>query len=177
MAICFCQSFIIRKILIKASFYYLIPIKLGAIFIGMRINWRNITAIVIGMLAGSIVNMGVIEIGSMLIPAPNGVDIENFESIKAHIHLYQPSQFLFPFIAHCIGTFITVWLFMFIASTRYPIRYVNMFGTLFFLCGVYMVYILPAPIWFNLLDLTIAYFPMAYLGYQFSIRKEKVPIQ
>jgi hypothetical protein len=28
-----------------------------------------------------------------------------------------------------------------------------------------MAYILPAPLWFNLLDLTLAYFPMGLLGY------------
>jgi hypothetical protein len=32
--------------------------------------------------------------------------------------------------------------------------------------GVYMVNILPSPMWFNVLDLGLAYFPMAFLGYR-----------
>ena len=138
----------------------------------MQMNWRNILALLVGIVAGSCFNMGVLEIGSKLIPAPEGVDIGNFESIKTQIHLYQPNQFLFPFLAHALGTFTGVWVFMLLAKTRYPIRYVIVFGSFYFIGGLSMVLILPSPLWFNILDLTLAYFPMAYLGNKLSIKKE-----
>jgi hypothetical protein len=38
-------------------------------------------------------------------------------------------------------------------------------GAFFFLGGLYMVSILPAaPLWFDVLDLALAYFPMAWAG-------------
>jgi hypothetical protein len=42
---------------------------------------------------------------------------------------------------------------------------------LFFAGGLYMVFILPAPLWFDLTDLIIAYFPMAFIGYKLAKRK------
>nr|WP_298002096.1 hypothetical protein [uncultured Flavobacterium sp.] len=39
-------------------------------------------------------------------------------------------------------------------------------GTLFFVGGVTMILQLPqSPMWFNVTDLLLAYFPMAYLGF------------
>jgi len=39
-------------------------------------------------------------------------------------------------------------------------------SALFFIAGVYMVTSFPSPLWFNIVDLGLAYFPMAYLGYR-----------
>jgi hypothetical protein len=34
----------------------------------------------------------------------------------------------------------------------------------FFIGGFFMVLKLPSPVWFNVIDLVFAYFPMAWLG-------------
>jgi hypothetical protein len=39
-----------------------------------------------------------------------------------------------------------------------------LFAGLFFLGGLQMVIALPAPLWMEALDLTVAYFPMAWLA-------------
>lgn len=141
----------------------------------MNTKLRNFFSLLIGAFAGSWSNMGVLKLGSHLIPAPKGVDISNVESIKSHIHLYEPKDFLFPFLAHSLGTFIAVWVFMLIAKTQFPIRFVIGFGCLFFIGGLSMVWMLPgAPMWFTILDLGLAYFPMAYLGYKASIKTVSV---
>ncbi len=90
------------------------------------------------------------------------------------MHLYQPNQFLFPFLAHGLGTFIGVWVCLLLAKTAYPMRYVIGIAACYFIGGLSMVWMLPAPIWFNVLDLTMAYFPMALLGYQLAFKKVEI---
>jgi hypothetical protein len=45
---------------------------------------------------------------------------------------------------------------------------------LFFFGGAYMVSVLPAPIWFNVLDLVVAYFPMMYLAQWMVAKRRKI---
>jgi hypothetical protein len=49
---------------------------------------------------------------------------------------------------------------------------VMLIASLFFVGGIYMVMLLPSPLWFNLTDLILAYFPMAYLGYYLLKKKQ-----
>jgi hypothetical protein len=45
-----------------------------------------------------------------------------------------------------------------------------MVGFLFFVGGVIMIFILPSPLWFDALDLGLAYIPMAWFGYKMAYR-------
>jgi hypothetical protein len=137
----------------------------------MKTRIRNIAATFIAVFAGSWSNMGVLKLGANILPAPDGVDINNIESIKSNIHLYQPIDFLFPFLAHALGTFIAVVVFMLLAKTQYAFRYALAFASLFFIGGLSMVMLLPAPMWFNITDLLLAYFPMALLAYWLMNKK------
>jgi hypothetical protein len=49
---------------------------------------------------------------------------------------------------------------------------VMLIASLFFAGGIYMVMLLPSPLWFNLTDLILAYFPMAFLGYYLLKKKQ-----
>jgi uncharacterized membrane-anchored protein YitT (DUF2179 family) len=77
-----------------------------------------------------------------------------------------PEHFLFPFLAHAIGTLISaVLISRFLKSQQFVFS--MMAGILFLMAGVAMVIMLPGtPIWFILVDLIGAYIPMAYLGYK-----------
>lgn len=65
---------------------------------------RNILAVVAGMIFGSIVNMGIIMISGSIIHPPAGADVTTIEGLKASMHLFEPQHFIFPFLAHAIGT-------------------------------------------------------------------------
>ena len=67
---------------------------------------RNVLAVIAGLIVGAIVNMALVMVGGALIPAPAGVDVTNVESIRASIHLFEAKHFVFPFLAHAIGTLI-----------------------------------------------------------------------
>jgi len=124
---------------------------------------KNILAVITGLILGGIVNMGIIMISGSIIPPPEGVDPSDMESIKESMHLYGPHHFIFPFLAHALGTFVGAFLAAMIAATH-KIKFALVIGFFFFLGGLYMVFVLPSPTWFTVLDLAGAYIPMAWLG-------------
>jgi hypothetical protein len=125
---------------------------------------RNILAVMIGIFAGAIVNGAIIKVGSSLIPLPNGIDPNNFESLKAAIPNFEPNQFLFPFLAHSIGTLVGAFITSLVSSSN-KLYLALLIGFVFFVGGIYMISILPSPIWFSVLDAVGSYFPMAWIGY------------
>ncbi|HTN17867.1 MAG TPA: hypothetical protein VL092_09320 [Chitinophagaceae bacterium] len=66
---------------------------------------KNLIAVITGIIIGSIVNMALISVSSAVIPPPHGVDMKTAEGLKAAMHLLEPRHFVFPFLAHALGTF------------------------------------------------------------------------
>ena len=124
---------------------------------------RNIIAVLVGVVSGSILNGAIINISGSIIPPPAGVDITTEEGLKASIHLFEPINFLMPFLAHALGTFVGALICVIIAVSHH-LKLALGVGSLFLVGGIMMVTMLPSPIWFNVLDLVAAYIPMAYLA-------------
>jgi hypothetical protein len=130
---------------------------------------RLIIAIVLGFAAGSAVNMGLILVSGSVIPPPAGADVTTTEGLKASMHLMEPKHFLFPFLAHALGTLVGAFVATLLTpgGSRGPAYAV---GTLFFLGGCAAAYMLPAPAWFNAVDLILAYGPPTLLGHWLALR-------
>ncbi|MFD0962695.1 hypothetical protein [Pseudofulvibacter geojedonensis] len=128
---------------------------------------KNILAVIVGIVIGGMFNMGLIMISGSIIPPPGGVDPSNMESLKANIHLFEAKHFIFPFIAHALGTLVGAFLTTKIAATNH-LKMALIIGFWFLLCGIMAANMLPAPMWFNALDLIVAYIPMAFLGYKLA---------
>ncbi|HVK40216.1 MAG TPA: hypothetical protein VNA88_16920 [Candidatus Kapabacteria bacterium] len=131
---------------------------------------RIILAVVGGIVAGSIVNMGLIQLGSQMIPAPAGVDITTTEGLRAAMGLFEPRHFIFPFLAHALGTLFGAFVATWIAGDggRLPAYIV---GGFFLLGGIASAFMIPAPAWFIAVDLIVAYIPMALLGAKLAPRR------
>lgn len=129
---------------------------------------RNILAVVIGFFLGSAVNMGIIMISGSIIPPPNGADVTTMEGLKSSIHLFEPKHFLFPFLAHSLGTFTGALTASFIAETR-KMEIALGIGVLFLFGGIANLLMLPSPLWFSFLDLAGAYIPMGYLAGKMAV--------
>jgi len=129
----------------------------------MKIVVRNILAVIAGALLGSVVNMGIIMISGSLIPLPAGADNTTMEGLKESMHLFQPKHFLFPFLAHAMGTFAGALVAAFIAASH-KIKFALIVGLLFLAGGISNVVLLPSPLWFTLVDLIGAYIPVAFLS-------------
>ena len=128
---------------------------------------KNILAVIVGVLLGAAVNMGIIMLSGSIIPPPEGVDPSNMESIKANMHLYQPIHFLMPFLAHAIGTLVGAYACARIAASH-KMKFALLIGLFFLIGGIQMVVLLPSPTWFSVVDLGLAYIPMAFLGYKLA---------
>ena len=124
---------------------------------------RNIIAVVLGFFAGSIVNMGTIMIGGEVIPPPAGVDVTDMESIKAGMHLFAAKHFLFPFLAHALGTLVGAFVAAKLAVSH-KMKFAMGISAFFLVGGIVNVFMLPSPTWFAVVDLVVAYIPMGWLG-------------
>ena len=126
----------------------------------MRQILKNIGIVIISIIIGMIINIGLIIIGGMIFPLS-----ENFKPMNA-IN-WDLKYFIFPFLAHSIGTLSGAFVASKL-SRNYHIIIPLIVGLYFLSGGIYMVTILPAPIWFISLDLILCYIPMALLGWKIN---------
>lgn len=122
-----------------------------------------------GIIVGSIVNMALISVSGSIIPPPEGADVTTMEGLKAAMHLFEPKHFIFPFLAHALGTFVGAFIAARIAANR-KMNYAIGVGIFFLLGGIANVYLLPSPTWFAIVDLAGAYIPMAYVGGNLALK-------
>ena len=126
-------------------------------------NARNIAAVALGIVLGSVVNMGIINIGSALVPPPEGADVSTMEKLRESIKLFTPVNFIVPFAAHAIGTVVGAFVAARLCQ-KHPMRFALAISLFFLLGGILAVIAIGAPLWFNATDLLLAYLPMGYLG-------------
>ena len=136
----------------------------------MKAVLRNVLAVVLGLVLGSVVNMGLILVSGHVIAPPAGADVTTVEGLRASIHLFEPKHFLFPFLAHALGTLAGAALATLLAVSRQRLCAL-VIGCLFLAGGAANVAMLPSPLWFNVVDLLGAYLPMALLGWHLAMRK------
>lgn len=135
----------------------------------MKTILRNILAVVIGLFVGGAVNMALITVSPLVIPPPAGVDVTRAESLRASMHLFQPKHFVFPFLAHALGTLAGALVAFLIAGSHRSV-FAYAIGAVFLTGGIAACFMIPAPTWYILLDLVAAYIPMAWLGTELGRR-------
>ncbi|MGB5462202.1 MAG: hypothetical protein WBM92_02450 [Aureibaculum sp.] len=133
---------------------------------------KNILAVIFGIIIGSLVNMGIIMISGSIIPPPQDADITTMEGLKSTMHLFEPKHFIFPFLAHALGTFVGAIIAATIAATH-KIKFAVAIGVFFLIGGIVNVMMLPSPIWFTILDLGGAYIPMGFIAGKLVIKTSK----
>lgn len=133
----------------------------------MNSKLRNVLAVIAGWFVGSVVNMGLVNKGHSIYPIP-GIDPNNMEALADILPTLESKYFLFPFLAHALGTLVGAFVAALIATGN-KLRLAMIVGTLFFIGGLVMVFMLSGPMWFNIADLLLAYFPMAWIGGKIGI--------
>lgn len=124
---------------------------------------RVALAVVAGLVAGSVVNMALIAVSGKVIAPPAGADVTTMEGLKGSLHLFEPRHFVFPFLAHALGTLVAAAVACWLAPGRSTLP-AYVVGGLFLLGGIANALMLPAPAWFIAADLVLAYLPAAWLG-------------
>ena len=133
----------------------------------MNTTVKNILAVIAGLVLGSVVNMGLIMLSGYIIPPPGGADVTTMEGLKESMHLFEPKHFIFPFLAHALGTFFGAFIASLIAA-NHKMKMALVIGALFLIGGITNIIMLPSPTWFTILDLVGAYIPMAWLGFKLN---------
>lgn len=131
---------------------------------------KNILATLAGLAVGAFVNSGLVALGGRVVPPPPGGEIATMEALSETMPLFGPIHFLFPFLAHALGTLSGAFLATTL-SAHHDRRPAWIIGAAFLLGGSYMVYLLPAPLWFEASDLLLAYLPMGWLGARLATPK------
>ncbi len=126
-------------------------------------TFKNVLAIISGIIVGGLVNGGLISISGNFVPPPEGVDVNDVLSIQNNMHLYEAKHFIFPFLAHALGSLVGGFVAAKLAANNKR-NYALAIGFFFLLGGLAMVYMVGGPSWFIALDLLVAYIPMAWLG-------------
>ncbi len=135
----------------------------------MKTVVRNVLAVLAGFVLGSLVNMAFVEAGPKLIPLPAGADVSTMEGLRKSIPLFLPANFLFPFLAHALGTLVAAFVAAKFAASH-SMKLALGVGVLFLAGGISAVYMLGGPLWFSACDLVFAYIPMGYLGGRLAAR-------
>ena len=67
---------------------------------------KSILLSIVGLILGAVSNGILVQVGTKLIAAPAGHDFSTEAGLKAGMAAMEPKHFLFPFLAHALGTFI-----------------------------------------------------------------------
>ncbi|MET2983821.1 hypothetical protein [Aureibaculum conchae] len=132
---------------------------------------RNILAVVAGWLGGSIVNMGIIKLSHIILPI-EGVDVNDMEAFAEVMPTLGPKYFILPFLAHALGTLVGALIAGVIAANN-KMKFALAIGVLFLLGGIVINYMLPGPTWFTVVDILLAYIPMAWIGGKLALKMSK----
>jgi len=127
---------------------------------------KNILAVCVGWIGGSILNMGLVQLGHVAFPIED-IDINDMQALAQALPNLEYHYFIFPFLAHALGTFLGAFLAAKISSSHH-MRFAMSIGIIFLIGGVVVNIMLPGALWFTILDLMLAYLPMAWLGGQLS---------
>lgn len=79
------------------------------------------------------------------------------------MHLFEAKHFVFPFLAHALGTLAGALTALLVTADYRPV-FAYVVGAAFLAGGISAAFVIPAPTWFIFLDLTVAYIPMAWMG-------------
>jgi hypothetical protein len=120
---------------------------------------RNILAVVAGIGTCLLLNGLMLDLLMRLIPPPAGFD-PNTPSTYTPL---EARHFIAPFLAHAVPSLIGGFLAARLAATR-PMTFALVVGGMHLLGGIAAAFMIPAPMWFIALDLTVAYLPMAWVG-------------
>ena len=78
---------------------------------------KNSLAFVLGAFAAMMLNGLLVQLGGRIIPPPEGTNLSTPEGIKAAMHLLQPKHFLFPFLAHALGSLVGALVVVLVAAS------------------------------------------------------------
>ena len=134
----------------------------------MHPMFKNVLAVILGWLSGSVINIGLLNLGHSLYPI-EGVTPSEMQALAEIMPTLGPEYFIFPLLAHTTGSFLGGLIACLLGSSS-RLNLSMAVGFIFFLGGMTTTLMLNGPLWFTITDLALAYLPMAWLGYLLGMR-------
>ena len=130
---------------------------------------RNILAVIAGLVAGMAANMGFLMLLNNLIPVPEGVDFRDMDTIVEAMETgkYELNHFITPFVAHSAQALLGAFIAVKLGASKHLILALIV-GGLSLVGGIMAAKMIPAPLWYNIIDLVFAYIPMSLIGYSLA---------
>jgi MFS family permease len=108
---------------------------------------RNIVATIAGLIAGSILNMVIVQLNMhVLFPMPAGMDINNPEQLTTFMATLPASAFLVVMVAHLGQSFVGGWLAARLGASR-PMLLAMIVGALSLVGGIMAMMMIKGPDW------------------------------
>lgn len=120
---------------------------------------RNILAVVLGIVVCFFLNGFLLGVLMQWIGTPEGFDPQDLATYGR----LQGIHYLSPFLAHAVPSLVGGAIAAGVAATR-KTAMAMIVGGLHLVGGIMAAFMIPAPVWFVVADLTLAYLPMAWLG-------------
>ena len=140
----------------------------------MLLKIRIALSVIVGSFVGSLVNMLILGAGPSVIPLPPGSDSSSVEKLQESISNYEAKHFIFPLLAHALGT---------LTGSAVAARFAGpgllsaavISGVLFLAGGIAMDYLVKGPAWYRITDLTLCYLPMTLVacGLEYNGRRRR----
>ena len=127
---------------------------------------KNILAVILGLIIGNIAIMSLHYLGLYFYPLPEGVDMSDMTAIAEYVKIAPLGSLLMVMLAHIGGTFIA-GVSTTLLSKEIVVSYIV--GGFFTISGIWNLYLLPHPMWFNIE--IVLYLPAAVFGFKLFAKK------
>ena len=131
---------------------------------------RNVLAVIGAILGGMALHMAILFAGIPFMP--EGIEPMDAKSLTENIHRFTAINYAFPLLAHGLGTLLSGYLAVIIAASH-KMKFAIGTGVFWLLGGIGNAFDIDAPLWFDIVDITLAYIPMALLGAKLGMKKQK----
>lgn len=131
---------------------------------------KRILAVLGGLFFGVITITIVEKLGNYLFPRTAGIKDNDMEALKQYVETAPLMALLFVILGYALGAFVAGFSSTKIAGDGKK-TYAMICGIIFLLQGIYMMYILPTPIWFWILG--IAVWGLVLAGYKLALNKKQ----
>ena len=131
--------------------------------------FRRILAVLGGLFFGVVTITIVEKLGHYLFPRPAGMKENDLEALKQYVETAPLMALLFVILGYALGALIAGFSATKIAGDGRK-TYAVICGVIFLLQSIYMMYILPTPIWFWVLG--IAVWGLVLVGYKLALNKK-----
>jgi len=132
---------------------------------------RKILAVIAGIITGGI-SVGIVQkIGHSIYPMPEGMKGDDMEAMKNYVETAPFMSLFFVIISYAVAALVSGFVSTKIANDRKKI-YAVICGIIFLIQSIYMMSILPTPVWFWVLG--ILSWSLVLIGYQLALSKKRI---